>query len=165
MAQQMRPATAVTSLTNEAAVGSGVFHAVRRQADSDATMEYVTIGRTHQQCNCNKKYFLWGPPRGYIRRADGSFELVRSSEIWSGFLSISIIKILKCYNFLHTFLILKKLRRLMILCCCLCGSVYPPDVARQRLGRNVTAVTNTHEKIEELLVASISMWPVSYQGK
>jgi hypothetical protein len=37
-------------------------------------------------------------------------------------------------------------------------------VARQRLGRNVTAVTNTHA-IEELLDASFSMWPVSYQGK
>jgi hypothetical protein len=40
-----------------------------------------------------------------------------------------------------------------------------PIVARQRLGRNVTAVTNTHVTIEELLVASFSMWPVSYQGK
>jgi hypothetical protein len=38
-------------------------------------------------------------------------------------------------------------------------------VARQRLGRNVTAVTNTHATIEELLDASFSMWPVSYQGK
>jgi hypothetical protein len=53
-------------------------------------------------------------------------------------------------------------------------SVYPPllgngknpsTVARQRLGRNVTAVTNTHATIEELLEASFSMWPVSYQGK
>jgi hypothetical protein len=34
-------------------------------------------------------------------------------------------------------------------------------VARQRLGRNVTEVTNTHE----LLDASFSMWPLSYQGK
>jgi hypothetical protein len=41
----------------------------------------------------------------------------------------------------------------------------PPIVARQRLGRNVTAVTNTHATIEELLDASFSMWPVSYQGK
>jgi hypothetical protein len=40
----------------------------------------------------------------------------------------------------------------------------PPIVARQRLGINVTAVTNTHA-IEELLDASFSMWPVSYQGK
>jgi hypothetical protein len=41
----------------------------------------------------------------------------------------------------------------------------PLIVARQRLGRNVTAVTNTHATLEELLVASFSMWPVSYQGK
>jgi hypothetical protein len=34
-------ATAVTSLNNEAAAGSGAFHAVRRQADSDSTMEHV----------------------------------------------------------------------------------------------------------------------------
>jgi hypothetical protein len=61
--------------------------------------------------------------------------------------------------------------------CCLCVPVYPPIVARQRLGKtssivdrqrfgsNVTAVTNTHAKIEELLDMSFSMWPVSYQGK
>jgi hypothetical protein len=36
--------------------------------------------------------------------------------------------------------------------------------AKQRLGRNVTAVTNTHA-IDELLDASFSMWPVTYQGK
>jgi hypothetical protein len=41
----------------------------------------------------------------------------------------------------------------------------PPIVARQRLDRNVTAVTNTRAAIEELLDASFSMWPVSYQGK
>jgi hypothetical protein len=40
----------------------------------------------------------------------------------------------------------------------------PPIVARQRLHINVTAVTNTHATIEELLDASFSMWPVSYQG-
>jgi hypothetical protein len=40
-----------------------------------------------------------------------------------------------------------------------------PIVARQRLGRNVTAVTNTRATIQELLDASFSMWPVSYQGK
>jgi hypothetical protein len=45
--------------------------------------------------------------------------------------------------------------------CCLC---IPPIVARQRLGGNVTAVTNTHAEIE-LLDASFSMWPLSYQGK
>jgi hypothetical protein len=38
-------------------------------------------------------------------------------------------------------------------------------VARQRLGRSLTAVTNTHATTEELLDASFSMWPVSYQGK
>jgi hypothetical protein len=38
-----------------------------------------------------------------------------------------------------------------------------PIVAIQRLGRNVTAVTNTHATIDKLLVALFSMWPVSYQ--
>jgi hypothetical protein len=58
-----------------------------------------------------------------------------------------------------------------------CGFVYPPIVARQRLCKNllvvarqqlsinITAVTNTHATMEELLDASFSMWPVSYQGK
>jgi hypothetical protein len=41
----------------------------------------------------------------------------------------------------------------------------PLIVARQRLGRNVAAVTNTHAAIEELLEASFSLWPMSYQGK
>jgi hypothetical protein len=59
-------------------------------------------------------------------------------------------------------------------CCCLCIPPYiiagqqlgknPVIVARQRFGRNVTAVTNTHATIE-LLDALFSMWPVSYQGK
>jgi hypothetical protein len=40
-----------------------------------------------------------------------------------------------------------------------------PVVARQRFSRNVTAVTTTGAIIEELLDASFSMWPVSYQGK
>jgi hypothetical protein len=40
-----------------------------------------------------------------------------------------------------------------------------PIVVRKRLGGNVTAVTNTHATIGELLHASFSMWPVSYQGK
>jgi hypothetical protein len=39
----------------------------------------------------------------------------------------------------------------------------PLIVARQRLGRNVTAVMNTHTTIEELLDASFPMWPVSCQ--
>jgi hypothetical protein len=38
-------ATAVTSLNKDAAAGSGVFHAVRRQADSDAAMEHATLRR------------------------------------------------------------------------------------------------------------------------
>jgi hypothetical protein len=41
----------------------------------------------------------------------------------------------------------------------------PPIVARQRFCRNVTAVTNTDATVEELLDASLSMWPLSYQGK
>jgi hypothetical protein len=46
------------------------------------------------------------------------------------------------------------------------GSVkIPLAVARKRLCRNVTVVTNTHATIEKLLDASFSMWPVSYQGK
>jgi hypothetical protein len=39
-----------------------------------------------------------------------------------------------------------------------------PNVARQRLGRNVTPVRNTHATVEELLDALLSMWPVWYQG-
>jgi hypothetical protein len=74
-------------------------------------------------------------------------------------------------------------------CVCVCLSVHshivarqrlsknPLIVARQRIGinslivdnqrldRNVKTVTNTHAKIEELLDASFSMWPVWYQGK
>jgi hypothetical protein len=41
----------------------------------------------------------------------------------------------------------------------------PTNVTRQRLGKNFTAATNTHGTIEELLDASFSMRPVSYQGK
>jgi hypothetical protein len=59
-------------------------------------------------------------------------------------------------------------------CVCLCIllivarkrlSINPFIVASQRLCRNVTAVTNTHATIEELLEASFSVRPVSYQGK
>jgi hypothetical protein len=65
-------------------------------------------------------------------------------------------------------------------CClsvCVCVCVYPPIVARQRLGKNplivarqrlgriVTAVTNTHATIKEFFNASFSKWPMSYQGK
>jgi hypothetical protein len=52
--------------------------------------------------------------------------------------------------------------------CRLCVCVYlcvHPVVVRQQLGRKITAVTNKHATIEELLDASFSMWPVSYQGK
>jgi hypothetical protein len=38
-------------------------------------------------------------------------------------------------------------------------------VARQWIGRHFIAITNTHTTLEELLDASFSMWPVSYQGK
>jgi hypothetical protein len=48
----------------------------------------------------------------------------------------------------------------------LCGlGKNPPNVARQRLGTNVTTVTNTHATIEESLDASFAMWPMSYQRK
>jgi hypothetical protein len=73
--------TAVTSLNNEAATRSGVFLAVRCQAESDVTMAHVTLLRIYQQSNC-KRCFLWGPPRGYIRIADESFQLVR--RFWVG---------------------------------------------------------------------------------
>jgi hypothetical protein len=58
-----------------------------------------------------------------------------------------------------------------------CLYVYPPIVARkrlgknplifawQRLGRNVTAVTNTQATMEELLDKSFLMRSVSYEGK
>jgi hypothetical protein len=63
---------------------------------------------------------------------------------------------------------------LLSLCVCLCISPIVAGqrlgknsliVARKRLGRNVTAVTNTHVTIEELLYASFSMWSLSYLGK
>jgi hypothetical protein len=38
-----------------------------------------------------------------------------------------------------------------------CLYVYPPIVARQQLGKNVTAATNTHATIGELLNASFYM--------
>jgi hypothetical protein len=77
----------------------------------------------------------------------------------------------------------------MLLCVCVCVCVFslivarqwigkitlivakqrlgknPPIVGRQLLGRNITAVTNTNATIEELLDASLSIWPVSYQRK
>jgi hypothetical protein len=47
--------------------------------------------------------------------------------------------------------------------CCLYLCI-PHVVARQLLGRNITAVTNTHATEEEL-DALFSLWPLSYQGK
>jgi hypothetical protein len=46
----------------------------------------------------------------------------------------------------------------------MCLHVYLPIAAKQRLGKNVTAATNTHA-IEELLNASFSMRSLSYQRK
>jgi hypothetical protein len=43
-----------------------------------------------------------------------------------------------------------------------CLDVY---VASQRLGKNFTAATNTHETIEDLLDALFSMESVSYQRR
>jgi hypothetical protein len=43
--------------------------------------------------------------------------------------------------------------------------MYFPIVATQRLGKNFTAATNTQATIEEILDASFSMQPMSYQGK
>jgi hypothetical protein len=43
--------------------------------------------------------------------------------------------------------------------------VYPSLVARQRLGKNVTATTNTHATMEELFDTSFSVRSISYQGK
>jgi hypothetical protein len=52
--------------TNGSTAENYVFYEVR--ADSYVTELYS---------NCEKNCFLWRPPRGYIRRADWSFELVR----------------------------------------------------------------------------------------
>jgi hypothetical protein len=46
-----------------------------------------------------------------------------------------------------------------------CLYVYPPIVARQRLDKNVTATTNAHGVIEELLEVSFSMRSESYKRK
>jgi hypothetical protein len=43
--------------------------------------------------------------------------------------------------------------------------VYPHVVAKQRLGKNITAATNTEAKIKEILDASFSMRPALYQRK
>jgi hypothetical protein len=46
-----------------------------------------------------------------------------------------------------------------------CLYVYPPIVARQRLGKNVNAATNIHATMKDSLDASFSMQFVSYQKK
>jgi hypothetical protein len=54
-----------------------------------------------------------------------------------------------------------RLKPLPSVCVSVCVS---PIIARQRLGKNVTAATNTHATIE-LLDASFPMRSVSYEGK
>jgi hypothetical protein len=46
-----------------------------------------------------------------------------------------------------------------------CLYVYPLIVAGQRLGKSVTAATNTYVTIVELLDASFSTWFVPYHMK
>jgi hypothetical protein len=46
-----------------------------------------------------------------------------------------------------------------------CMYVNPSIVAQQGLGENVTAATNTHAKIEELLDASFLWDPCHIEGK
>jgi hypothetical protein len=46
-----------------------------------------------------------------------------------------------------------------------CLYLYVPTVAKQKLGENVTAATNTHATIEELLGASFYMRSVTYERK
>jgi hypothetical protein len=40
-----------------------------------------------------------------------------------------------------------------------------PIVGRQQLSKSITAATNTHTTVEELLYASFSMLSIFYQGK
>jgi hypothetical protein len=47
--------------------------------------------------------------------------------------------------------------------CCLCVTVSPLDVARQRLGQHVPAAANTQATIEEILEAVFSVRYVSYR--
>jgi hypothetical protein len=44
-----------------------------------------------------------------------------------------------------------------------CQYVYPPIIARQWHGKNITAAMNTHATIEKLLEASFSTRSMSYQ--
>jgi hypothetical protein len=46
-----------------------------------------------------------------------------------------------------------------------CLYMYPLIVAREQLGKNVIAATNTHATIQELLDASFSMLSVLYKRK
>jgi hypothetical protein len=46
-----------------------------------------------------------------------------------------------------------------------CLYVYPTLIARQRLGKSVTAATNTQATVEELLDALFSVRSVSYEKK
>jgi hypothetical protein len=68
------------------------------------------------------------------------------------------------------------MRSLCCPCVCVCLCILPIVVrqrlgknplivARQRLDRKFTAVTNTRATIEKLLDSSFSMWPVPYEGK
>jgi hypothetical protein len=61
---------------------------------------------------------------------------------------------------------------LLSVCACLCILPivsrqrlvkHPAIVARQRAGRNVSAVMNIHATVEELLDTSVTIWPVSNQ--
>jgi hypothetical protein len=59
----------------------------------------------------------------------------------------------------------------MTLSCCLCACVSAllllgsGSAARQRLAKHISAETNTHATIEELLDVTFFMRSVSYQGK
>jgi hypothetical protein len=47
----------------------------------------------------------------------------------------------------------------------MCLYVYPSTIARQRVSKIVTAETNTHTTIEELLGVSFSMRSMSHEWK
>jgi hypothetical protein len=53
----------------------------------------------------------------------------------------------------------------LAVCVYVCLYVYPLIAARQRFGRHVPVVTNTHSTIGTLLDGSFSMRSVQYQGK
>jgi hypothetical protein len=64
MAQQTLLFDSDAMMQQQESCGSGVFHTIWCEADSDATMEHVTVHRTHQQSDCKKKCILWDLPRG-----------------------------------------------------------------------------------------------------